>query len=160
MAGTTGPAAPTATVSVPTTSGLGIPVTWTGQDDLSDIRHYEVEVKEAGGSWTQWLTETTATQGTFIGTIGMTYTFRLKATDNVDNTAPAWVESDEVGVYSVKKYYAFGGSKVALRQGDVVYYLSGDHLGSTSLTTDENGRIKDLGEEISTTSILSYTFKE
>jgi RHS repeat-associated protein len=28
-----------------------------------------------------------------------------------------------------------------MRQGDVVYYLSGDHLGSTSLTTDENGDI-------------------
>ena len=121
-------------------SGLGIPVSWAGSDTESGIRSYEVEVKEAGGSWTDWLTETTASQGTFIGTIGMTYTFQVRATDNVDNVS-GWVESDEVGVYSVKKYYAFGGSKVALRQGDVVYYLSGDHLGSTSLTTDENGDI-------------------
>jgi RHS repeat-associated protein len=141
-------------------------VTWSGQDDLAGIRSYEVEVKEAGGSWTEWLTQTTATQGTFIGTIGMTYTFRLKATDNVDNTAPAWVESDEVGVYSVKKYYAFGGSKVALRQGDVVYYLSGDHLGSTSLTTDDTGtpisevRYLPYGEErwASGASPTDFTF--
>jgi hypothetical protein len=48
--------------------------------DLSGIRSYEVEVKEGGGAWTAWLTETTATQGTFMGTIGITYTFRLKAT--------------------------------------------------------------------------------
>jgi RHS repeat-associated protein len=130
--------APTAMVSVPATSGLGIPVSWAGSDTESGIRHYEVEVKEAGGSWTDWLTETTASQGTFIGTIGMTYTFQVRATDNVDNVS-GWVESDEVGVYSVKKYYAFGGSKVAMRQGDVVYYLSGDHLGSTSLTTDDTG---------------------
>jgi|GEM_PF-6227007 len=34
-----------------------------------------------------------------------------------------------------------GGSKVAMSRGDEVYYLSGDHLGSTSLTTDSNKEI-------------------
>jgi hypothetical protein len=43
---------PTASISVPTTSWLGIPVTWSGQDDLSGIRHYDVQVRENGGSWT------------------------------------------------------------------------------------------------------------
>ena len=34
-----------------------------------------------------------------------------------------------------------GGSRVAMRQGDAVHYLHGDHLGSTSLTTDAVGAV-------------------
>ncbi|MCP4597138.1 MAG: hypothetical protein GY843_11720 [Neptuniibacter sp.] len=41
------------------------------------------------------------------------------------------------------KYYYHGGKRVAMRVDESgeseVYYLHGDHLGSTSLTTDENG---------------------
>ncbi len=39
------------------------------------------------------------------------------------------------------KSYTFGGQRVAMRQGNEVYYLGGDHLGSTSLTTDSSGGI-------------------
>ncbi len=49
--------------------------------------------------------------------------------------------ANPVVVNGVTKYYTFGGSKVAMRQGAEVYYLSGDHLGSTSLTTDGNGAV-------------------
>jgi hypothetical protein len=55
-------------------------------------------LKEGSGSWTVWLTAVDYTGATFVGTLDYTYTFRLKATDNVANTAPAWVESAEVGV--------------------------------------------------------------
>ncbi|MBN1991713.1 MAG: RHS repeat-associated core domain-containing protein [Anaerolineae bacterium] len=49
----------------------------------------------------------------------------------------------------MSKYYTFNGQRVALRQGDVVYYLHGDHpsallrtgLGSTSLTTAGTGAV-------------------
>jgi RHS repeat-associated protein len=41
----------------------------------------------------------------------------------------------------VTKYYYHGGKRVAMRSGGQVYYLHGDHLGSTSLTTDENGEV-------------------
>ena len=53
----------------------------------------------------------------------------------------SWVEAGPVEVNAVTKYYTFGGSRVAMRQGNVVYYLNGDHLGSTSLTTDINGEV-------------------
>jgi RHS repeat-associated protein len=36
-------------------------------------------------------------------------------------------------------YYYAGSTRVAMRQGGVVSYLHGDHLGSASLTTDANG---------------------
>jgi RHS repeat-associated protein len=41
----------------------------------------------------------------------------------------------------VTKYYTHGGSRVAMRRGDALYYLNGDHLGSTSLTTGDTGNI-------------------
>jgi hypothetical protein len=60
--------------------------------------------------------------------------------DNVDNLG-AWVKAGPVTLHAVTKYYTHGSQRVAMRQGAVVYYLSGDHLGSTSLTTDDTGDI-------------------
>jgi RHS repeat-associated protein len=39
----------------------------------------------------------------------------------------------------VTKYYYAGASRVAMRQNGTLYFLLSDHLGSTSLTTDEDG---------------------
>ncbi|MCB0141294.1 MAG: hypothetical protein KDE50_15415, partial [Caldilineaceae bacterium] len=36
---------------------------------------------------------------------------------------------------TVVKYYTFGGQTIAMRRGSTLYYLHGDHLGSTALTT-------------------------
>ena len=40
---------------------------------------------------------------------------------------------------TITKYYYAGGQRIAMRKGSVVYYLHGDHLGSTSLTTNASG---------------------
>ena len=40
---------------------------------------------------------------------------------------------------TVTKYYYADGKRVARREGGMVYYLHGDHLGSTSLATDAGG---------------------
>jgi RHS repeat-associated protein len=92
------------------------------------------------GTWTSWLTNTSQTQAPFVGEAGQSYFFQAKATDHVNNTS-AWVEAGPVTVSTVTKYYMFGGQRVAMRQGDVVYYLHSDHLGSTSLTTDITGTV-------------------
>jgi len=39
------------------------------------------------------------------------------------------------------KYYLAGGQRIAMRSGGTLYYLLGDHLGSTSLTTDSAGSV-------------------
>ncbi len=39
----------------------------------------------------------------------------------------------------VTKYYYANGQRVAMRRGSTVYYLTADHLGSTSLVTDAGG---------------------
>ena len=38
-------------------------------------------------------------------------------------------------------YYFVGGQRVAMRQGETLTYLHGDHLGSASLATDASGAI-------------------
>jgi hypothetical protein len=35
----------------------------------SGIRHYDVQVSENGGSWTDWLTAVDYTGATFVGTL-------------------------------------------------------------------------------------------
>lgn len=40
----------------------------------------------------------------------------------------------------VRKYYYAGGQRIALRAGGVVYFLHGDHLGSTTLVTGQSGQ--------------------
>ena len=46
----------------------------------------------------------------------------------------------DVSTSSLTRYYYAGATRVAMRKNNTVYYLLGDHLGSTSLTTDENGQ--------------------
>jgi RHS repeat-associated protein len=99
-----------------------------------------VAYKVGSGNWVGWYTGTTRTQASFIGEKDQTYYFRVRATDNVSNTS-AWVESAPVTIQTVRKNYHFGGQLVATRRGDEVYFIHGDHLGSTSLTTDNSGTV-------------------
>ncbi len=53
---------------------------------------------------------------------------------------------------TVRKYYYAGGQRVAMRENGTLYYLIGDHLGSTSITANADGgkqaelRYKAYGE--------------
>lgn len=61
-------------------------VRWTGTD-ASGIKCYDVQYRiGASGTWTNWLSGTTATWATFSGQNGTTYYFRCRATDNANNT--------------------------------------------------------------------------
>jgi RHS repeat-associated protein len=42
-------------------------------------------------------------------------------------------------VLTTTKYYDFGGQRIAVRQNGTLSYLHGDHLGSTSVTTNNSG---------------------
>ena len=41
----------------------------------------------------------------------------------------------------VTKYYYLGGQRVAMRKDGVLYYLLSDHLGSTTVITDQSGNV-------------------
>ncbi len=67
---------------------------------------------------------------------------------------------------TVTKYYFAGATRIAMRTGSTLTYLLGDHLGSTSLTTDDLGnfvselRYKPWGETrySSGTTATSYRY--
>ncbi len=134
--------APESQVSAPANSQTAdFDVTWSGSDATSGIVSYDVQYKDGDGAWTGWQTDTTAISATFSGQMRHTYHFQSRARD-LAGLVEAWPiqpdASTSVGPL-ITKYYYHGGKRVAMRQGGVVQYLHGDHLGSTSLTTDESG---------------------
>ena len=110
---------PHAAITVPARSGSPtITVAWSGDDGAgSGVAAYDVQVKVGDGTWTSWLTATTATEGVYSGELGHRYTFRVRATDHVSNVGD-WAEASTI-VAQVTKYYTFGGQRIAMRQGDV-----------------------------------------
>ncbi len=91
-----------------------------------------------GGAQQNVVSNTTITNTTYAPPPGHRYTFIVTATDNAGNWATAQTTTT---LKSVRKYYLFGGKRVAMRADNVIYYLHGDHLGSTSLVTDGAGNV-------------------
>lgn len=61
-------------------------VTWRGDDVWSIIASYDVQVRTGyAGTWTDWLTHTTATSAMFAGADGQTYFYRARAHDSAGN---------------------------------------------------------------------------
>ncbi len=115
-------------------------VAWAIEESGSGLAAYTVEVCTDGLTLCDTLIPNPGTSGTevFDSQMDHTYTFRVWAKDHVDNET---TEESVENTAAVTKYYLFGGQRVAMRQGDAVYYLHGDHLGSTSLTTDASGAL-------------------
>ena len=83
---------PTSTISPLPSSETNpdFPVQWSGTDDAggSGVASYSIYVSDNGGTFAPWLTNTTATSGTYDGVPGNTYGFYSIATDNVGNVQP------------------------------------------------------------------------
>lgn len=63
-------------------------------------------------------------------------------TTNLGATATYFVGSHyEVTDGIVTKYYYAGATRIAMRKNGTLYYLLGDHLGSTGIVTFENGNL-------------------
>ena len=61
-------------------------VNWSGSDERSGVRWYDVQVRDgAQGAWTDWLVHTTDTASIFTGVPGHTYYFRSRGLDNAGN---------------------------------------------------------------------------
>ncbi|MFC2015574.1 GDSL-type esterase/lipase family protein [Chloroflexota bacterium] len=78
--------------SLPAQSECGqIPVGWDGSDNLNWVVDYAVQARTGGGPWTEWLSQTALTGGTYGGgTYNGTVEFRVRGRDLVGN----------LGVYS------------------------------------------------------------
>jgi RHS repeat-associated protein len=126
--------------------GTDVHVTWSASDPSPgsgvDASTCLLEVREDEGAWQTFSTECGG-DDTHDGEPGHSYTFRLSAGDNVGNADSLEVQA--VVPYVTKYYYA-NGQRVAMWQGDVVYYVHTDHLGSTSVLSDESGQ--QAGERV------------
>lgn len=64
-------------------------VTWSGSDQGWGIKWYDVQYKDgSAGEWTDWITHSAATQGSFAGVRRHTYYFRSRAMDIDHNQQP------------------------------------------------------------------------
>jgi hypothetical protein len=90
---------PTSSVGpLPAESPSGFAVTWDGYDDPngSGIALYEIYVSENGGSFTRWMTATTASGASFPGAGDATYRFYSIAVDGVGHREVVPAEADAV----------------------------------------------------------------
>jgi RHS repeat-associated protein len=116
-------------------------ISWDAVDAQAGVAGYDLAVKIDDGEWQQVLTNTQSTNYQFTNypftsPTGFHFAFRVTAADRVGNAGSVEAASRLV---EVTKYYTHGGRRVAMRRNGVLTYLHGDHLGSTSLTTDANG---------------------
>ena len=71
----------------------------------------------------------------------------------------------EVEGTKVRKYYAAGGQRVAMRENGTLFFLLSDNLGSTAVTTDKDGakvgelRYKAFGETRYAVGELATTYR-
>jgi len=139
-------------------------VVWHYAADGRTYHNTKTQVSADGTNWTT--VYDSAVSGEYPETAaGKTHSFSLRnvryvrdwVNGSTSNTGNHWVEIQVWGQRSVtyignylewtgatntmKKYYYAGATRVAMRQGSSLYYLLGDHLGSTSLVTDPGGVI-------------------
>lgn len=73
--------------ALPQWSPASFNVNWSGTDNQggTGIRHFDVQVRQNGGSWQNWQTATTNTSATYTGQNGILYEFRVRAVDRANN---------------------------------------------------------------------------
>jgi hypothetical protein len=64
------------------TRSLSFTVSWTGSDDVSGIRHYDVHYRFGNEAWQLWLPQTLATSATFTAGADGIYGFEVRAVNN------------------------------------------------------------------------------
>jgi len=76
-------------------------IKWWSTDNLSGIKGYDVQYRDASsGTWQNLLTQTTAQQTDFPGTPSRTYYFRSRAVDNSCNSSPWSAENVHTTFYT------------------------------------------------------------
>lgn len=81
------PPTPTLSVAARYQVSTNIVVTWSATDTVSGVSSYDLQVSLNGGGWTDWLHAVTFTSGTYFGTTGNTYAFRVRARDGAGNVS-------------------------------------------------------------------------
>jgi hypothetical protein len=74
-----------------------IRASWSGEDDLSGIQWYDVDVRVGSGAWVPWKTHTLDLAGDYPASPGQQYTFRTRACDKAGN----WETGSDTGDKSI-----------------------------------------------------------
>jgi hypothetical protein len=114
--------APTSSITAlpATTTNPLIALHYTGQDDAggSGIQQVDFYVSDNGGTINQYVVGFTGTDTTYTGTIGHTYTFYAKATDNVGNVETL-VQLGNTTITSVNQINTCPGGTITLYANSV-----------------------------------------
>jgi hypothetical protein len=71
------------------TSSQSFELRWKGEDLVSGVAYYDLELRETGESeWKPWLTRTTATSAVYTAKDGVEVAFRVRAVDKAGNAEP------------------------------------------------------------------------
>jgi hypothetical protein len=87
------PPSPAVAAPAGSTTSARIPVSWSASDDGSGVDHYDVEVSADDGPYTKWLTATREVSGIYLGLVGSSYRFRVRAADRMGNLSTYAVSS-------------------------------------------------------------------
>jgi RHS repeat-associated protein len=129
--------------TIPTAGKYLVYLRWTSHSNRAtnvpiDVYHADgttsltVDQTSNGGQWNLL--------GTYDFDVGTAGYVKVRAAG-----ADGYVVADAVrfvrtGTVSSTQYYFAGAARIAMRQNGELFYLLTDHLGSTSLVTDENGQ--------------------
>ena len=110
-----------------------------GADTQSGLRRYDIDLLTDGITVTRIAENQLNPQVSAINLApGHVYRWRVTATDNVNNVA---IANLDVASVATVKTYAFGSQRIAVRAGDQVRWLHGDHLSSVNSMTDASGAV-------------------
>jgi uncharacterized repeat protein (TIGR01451 family) len=115
-----------------TQESTAFPVQWSGDDEGSGIQDFTVYVSDNGGSFIPWLTNTTATQGTYVGIASHSYRFYGIARDFVRNMENAKAAAEATTIVLIQTV-DLGVTKAALPLGSVV---AGSNVTYTTVATN------------------------
>jgi hypothetical protein len=105
-------------LSLPGTETVSsFPVQWTGSDIGAGIQDFTIYVSDNGGPYNAWLTNTTATQATYTGINGHTYSFNSIARDLVGNVEGAKSAAEATTTVDVSNGAVALFGTIAAKQG-------------------------------------------
>jgi hypothetical protein len=80
-----GTASRSATNTVAQSTTIPVTVRWTGADDVSGVKWYDIQVRTSDSAWTTWLVQTTETEAVYQAQPGQVYYFQSRAQDHAGN---------------------------------------------------------------------------
>ena len=108
-------------------------------DTQSGLRRYDIDLLTDGITVTHIAVNQLNPMVSATGlAAGHVYRWRVTATDNVNNVA---IANLDVASVATVKTYAFGSQRIAMRAGEHMRWLHGDHLSSVNSMTDETGAV-------------------